>query len=209
VAIAGRILAAIAALAIPFLLLLEYFAPSGEFGSTSLTGWQAFSGADIVVTALAVIALGLLAASFATDSPVLSFVVLVLGVFIFAHLLPEELDVDVIGVGAWLLTLAALALMLGAGVAILADALADDDGHRARSSRTAAGPGAGGPGAAPAPGPGATRPQATALTPAATAALSPDAPPPADPTPAWQPDPRGEKRLRYWDGARWTEHVAD
>lgn len=25
----------------------------------------------------------------------------------------------------------------------------------------------------------------------------------------WYPDPRGEKRLRYWDGAVWTDHVAD
>jgi hypothetical protein len=25
----------------------------------------------------------------------------------------------------------------------------------------------------------------------------------------WYPDPHGEKRLRYWDGSRWTEHLAD
>lgn len=25
----------------------------------------------------------------------------------------------------------------------------------------------------------------------------------------WYPDPRGLKRLRYWDGTTWTEHVAD
>ncbi len=29
--------------------------------------------------------------------------------------------------------------------------------------------------------------------------------PPAD----WYPDPKAEKRLRYWDGSVWTEHVAD
>ncbi|HVL97485.1 MAG TPA: RDD family protein [Solirubrobacteraceae bacterium] len=29
--------------------------------------------------------------------------------------------------------------------------------------------------------------------------------PPAD----WYPDPRGEKRLRYWDGNAWTDHTAD
>ena len=29
--------------------------------------------------------------------------------------------------------------------------------------------------------------------------------PPAD----WYPDPKAEKRLRYWDGSAWTEHVAD
>lgn len=25
----------------------------------------------------------------------------------------------------------------------------------------------------------------------------------------WYADPHGQKRLRYWDGARWTEHTAD
>jgi len=29
-------------------------------------------------------------------------------------------------------------------------------------------------------------------------------------TPAgWYPDPQAEKRLRYWDGSRWTEHTSD
>jgi hypothetical protein len=38
---------------------------------------------------------------------------------------------------------------------------------------------------------------------------------PATPEPAgaaaadWYPDPRGEKRLRYWDGTQWTDHTAD
>ena len=25
----------------------------------------------------------------------------------------------------------------------------------------------------------------------------------------WYPDPLGTARLRYWDGAEWTDHVAD
>jgi uncharacterized RDD family membrane protein YckC len=25
----------------------------------------------------------------------------------------------------------------------------------------------------------------------------------------WHPDPQGEKRLRYWDGTRWTDQTAD
>jgi hypothetical protein len=25
----------------------------------------------------------------------------------------------------------------------------------------------------------------------------------------WHPDPQGEKRLRFWDGSRWTEHTSD
>ncbi len=29
------------------------------------------------------------------------------------------------------------------------------------------------------------------------------------PPPAWHPDPSGEHRLRYWDGAQWTEHTSE
>jgi hypothetical protein len=25
----------------------------------------------------------------------------------------------------------------------------------------------------------------------------------------WYPDPKGEKRLRYWNGTAWTDHTAD
>lgn len=52
--------------------------------------------------------------------------------------------------------------------------------------------------AAPAPAPGAAAP--AAAPPAAAGGGQP-----AD----WYPDPRGEKRLRYWDGSTWTDHTAD
>lgn len=29
------------------------------------------------------------------------------------------------------------------------------------------------------------------------------------PPPAWRVDPTGRHEVRYWDGARWTEHVSD
>lgn len=42
------------------------------------------------------------------------------------------------------------------------------------------------------------------------AAAAPPTPPPPPPTPAaWSVDPGGTHELRWWDGARWTEHVSD
>jgi uncharacterized RDD family membrane protein YckC len=59
--------------------------------------------------------------------------------------------------------------------------------------------------AGPAPtGPAQTPTMAIAAVPK-PAQQAPPTSPPAD----WYPDPKGEKRLRYWDGAAWTDHVAD
>jgi hypothetical protein len=67
--------------------------------------------------------------------------------------------------------------------------------------------------------PAYAQPPAAAQAPAAAEAptafeqpVAQSSPPPPDRpgTPAdWYPDPKGEKRLRYWDGSQWTEHVAD
>ena len=46
--------------------------------------------------------------------------------------------------------------------------------------------------------------------PATSSSPVPPPPPPVGGPPAsWYPDPYGETRLRYWDGARWTEHTAE
>lgn len=52
----------------------------------------------------------------------------------------------------------------------------------------------------------------SAATPAPGPASAPTAPVPtmpALPKADWYPDPSGTKRLRYWDGTAWTDHVAD
>jgi Protein of unknown function (DUF2510)/HIRAN domain len=49
-----------------------------------------------------------------------------------------------------------------------------------------------------------------AAQPAPAKSPDPAAPaPPMMPPANWYPDPQGHKRLRYWDGAQWTEHTAD
>jgi hypothetical protein len=62
------------------------------------------------------------------------------------------------------------------------------------------------PGGAAAPGPASPGPSSPAPTPSPTPAAQPDASAPAA---GWYPDPQGQKRLRYWDGGRWTEQTAD
>ena len=54
-------------------------------------------------------------------------------------------------------------------------------------------------------------PQSMPLAPPPPAAPAPPVAPPVAPTnPAgWFPDPSGGHEHRYWDGTRWTEHVAD
>ncbi|MEA2427048.1 MAG: hypothetical protein QOF37_676 [Thermoleophilaceae bacterium] len=65
--------------------------------------------------------------------------------------------------------------------------------------QAAAPPAAAAPAAAAPPPAAAAPPQQQAATPA----------PPPGGAADWYPDPRGEKRLRYWDGSQWTHHVAD
>ena len=75
------------------------------------------------------------------------------------------------------------------------------------------------PAAAPDPGapqPSAPEPAAPDPAPAAQPMAAQPTAPPQPPQPAsppmppanWYPDPSGHARLRYWDGARWTEHTA-
>jgi collagen type III alpha len=52
--------------------------------------------------------------------------------------------------------------------------------------------------------------QAGAVSDPAAANAAAPAPPPAGLPPAnWYPDPHGVARLRYWDGAQWTDHTAE
>jgi hypothetical protein len=57
----------------------------------------------------------------------------------------------------------------------------------------------------------AGQPTGAVSAPVSPSISSPPPPPPptAGPPASWYPDPRGARRLRYWDGRQWTEHTAD
>lgn len=103
------------------------------------------------------------------------------------------------------------------GVAWFVEAGSDElglDTHERQEFEVEAGPGAGDAlaamlqavsGAAPGAVAGAAPAAAAAtLAPAAPGVTAAGAAPPAN----WYPDPSGQARLRWWDGARWTEHTA-
>ena len=120
---AGRAIAIVSALLVPVFLLLP-FITVGPLASRDYSGWQLYSGADIIVTldAAAVIAVTI-AAFFTRDSPVFGGVVIALGAFVLGHMLPEEIDpAREIGIGAWLVNLAAVGIIVG-GILMLLDTL--------------------------------------------------------------------------------------
>ena len=120
---AGRVIAIVSALLIPVFLLLP-FITVGPLSPRDYTGWQLYSGADIIVTldGAAVIAVAV-AAFFTRDSPVFGGVVIALGAFVLGHMLPEEIHpAREIGIGAWLVNLAALGIIVG-GTVMLLDSL--------------------------------------------------------------------------------------
>jgi hypothetical protein len=118
--IAGRVLAIISSLLVPVFLLLP-FLNSGGFINKDYSGWQLFSGADIIVTLAALAVIALATVSFVTaDSPAFGAVVLALGAFVLGHMLPEEISpARAIGVGAWLVNVAALGIIAGGGLMLL------------------------------------------------------------------------------------------
>ena len=120
---AGRVIAIVSALLVPIFLLLP-FITAGPLSPRDYSGWELYSGADIIVTldGAAVIAVAV-AAFFTRDSPAFGGVVIALGAFVLGHMLPEEVDpAREIGIGAWLVNLAALGIIVG-GTVMLLDSL--------------------------------------------------------------------------------------
>jgi len=200
--------------------------------------WKVASGIDIVLALLGLAAAAIAASHVAgTPLPAppetLKWIGVVTTTIVFTYLIEQ----DNLGLGVFLGLLASAAILAGAilaGRPDLAGRVADAAGMAA--DRPAAAPPAGlAPGTTTAaPGPSASAPSTAsapttsvqpasgagaaaatpAASPAATAAGVGAASTPAQPAesagpPAgWYPDPQGQARLRYWDGAAWTDQTS-
>jgi hypothetical protein len=234
----GEMIAGISGLVLIISPFLDWYTISAKGSpiSVSVSGWDALSWVPWIVTlaGLVAIALAIMRATGANlpqlpASP--GFIVLALGALSTILVLFRLLVTPDAGASSSFVDVGRafglfIALLAAAGVTFGGWALWNEEG---KPKPGGAGAGAGGPGAGaplgqgqaqpyggqPAPG---GQPQQQAYTPPAGAAAPAAAAPAAASAPAasggaakadWYPDPRGEKRLRYWDGSQWTDHTAD
>jgi hypothetical protein len=217
-------------------LFLEWYSLTGKglaagAGSGGLSGWEALSFLDIVLFAIAVVAVAIavlramnMMPKNLPASPGLILLGLgALAVLIVLFRLISSGDFGHPEVKAFVDTSRSfgifIALLAAAGVALGGWLTWNEEGQPkpGAAGGVGAGPPAGAPlGQGPAYGQQpqqqgyAPQPQAAAPAPAAAPAAQPQAAPAAEAAKAdWYPDPRGEKRLRYWDGSQWTDHTAD
>jgi hypothetical protein len=229
----GYLIAAAGGLLLFLSLFLSWFSVPG--GSASL--WEIFSGVDILLAILG-LAVATLAGGHALGRPPVAVppvVLTILGIVALTLVVEYVLESDNAAIGAFLGLLASAAILAGA---ILADrpdlagrvadaagmagdrpAAAPPAGLASGTSTTTPGPSAPSPAGAPTtsaqPSSGAgagaaTQPASTAATPPGAGASSTPAQPAesAGPPAGWYPDPQGQARLRYWDGAAWTDQTS-
>jgi pyruvate/2-oxoglutarate dehydrogenase complex dihydrolipoamide acyltransferase (E2) component len=217
------------------LLILSLFLGWFGAGDESVNGWESFTLADIVLLVIAVAAIALGAAHATGQAASLpdflrlsllkwiGTVALTISFFFALELTSGQFEADV--------KFGAILAVLGSAAILAGGILNDRPDLAAKLNEATAGLGGGpsaGPGPGASPGPGtpavgappatpaaqpapAAEPQqpATAPQPAATPAAESAAAESSGPAPGWYPDPQGQKRLRYWDGSRWTEQTAD
>lgn len=203
----GAVAAGVGGLLLIISLFLDWI---GE-GSFGLNAWDLFSIVDIFlllvgIAAVAFAAIEALGAN--VNLPVSrSRALVVLGIIATSIVWALLLESDNIKFGFIIAALASAAILAG-GI------LAERSPNLGVANPAAAGPGGGiGQGGGYGGGaPAQAAPPAAAAPAAAAPAAAPAQPqaPSGGGQPAdWYPDPRGEKRLRYWDGSQWTDHTAD
>jgi hypothetical protein len=232
-------IAAVSGLVLIISPFLEWYNVSAKSSlvdfSVGGSGWDILSWVPWLITLIGLVAIGLAVAKAAGALPNLpsspGFIILVLGGAAVVFTLFRLLVVPDAGVSSSVVDVGRsfgifIAFLAAVGVAVGGWLTWNEEGKpKPGSARggAAAGPGAGGAlgGGQPYGGAPTGQPYAggapTAAQPAATPAASPAAAPAQAEAPAaggaakadWYPDPRGEKRLRYWDGSQWTDHTAD
>jgi uncharacterized protein DUF2510 len=215
-------------------LFLAWFSVDG--GSASL--WEVASGIDIVLALLGIAAAAIAGARVAGGAlPAPPEALKWIGVVAATIVLAYVIESDNLGFGAFLGLLAALAILGGAILAErpdLAGRVADAAGIADERPAAAPPSGLGSGSSTSTPAGSTTPPAASASPPSSTPAAGPapnvqpatgagGAAPSATPGPApsgggqaassgpppgWYPDPQGQARLRYWDGAAWTEQTS-
>jgi hypothetical protein len=234
----GEMIAAAAGLVLIISLFLEWYTVDvkGFTGNLpTVTGWKALGFIDILLFLIGVIAIAAAVLRAMNRMPTNlpaspGFIVLVLGALATLLVLyrilsiPDEGASALPGVDVGRSFGVFLAFLASAGVTLGGWLTWNEEGKPRPGGLAAGSRGAGGgaplsQGQAPPVGGQPQAPAQQAYT-APAAAAAPAAQPAQAAQPAgeaapaaakadWYPDPRGEKRLRYWDGSQWTDHTAD
>jgi hypothetical protein len=232
----GEAIAGVSGILLFIFLFLPWVGASGGLGSSgSATGWEIYTIADLVLAILglgtaALVLMRFVGATVRLPAPrtrlmkwfsVISLTIVLTTVIELSTGDPGKLFS--LKIGGILAALAAIGMLVGAILAErpeladrLAAATAGAGGGGGAPTRQMPPVGGGVPSAAPPvqqqpaaspPAAGATSVGQVQPAPEPVAPATPE--PPANVAADWYPDPRGEKRLRYWDGSRWTDHTAD
>jgi hypothetical protein len=193
------------------------------------SGWDTLSWVPWLVTLIGLAAIGLAVARAMNAVPTSlpaspGFILLALGGLASIFVLFRLLVVPDAGVNSSLVDVSRsfglfIAFLAAVGVAIGGWLDWNEEGKPKPGGSGRVGAAPGGPPLGQGQPYGGAQPQApqqpqqqTYAQPAAAApqpAAQPAAPAAAAAKADWYPDPRGEKRLRYWDGSQWTDHTAD
>jgi hypothetical protein len=210
---------AVAAGAGGLVLILSLFLDWVGAGSFGANAWDLFSIMDFFLLLVGLAAVGFAAVEALGLQVNLPFdrvrALTVLGIVSASFVWGLLVESDHVKFGFILAALAAAAILGGGILAERNPSLGVANPAAAGGTRAGVTQGGGGPGGPAHAGP----PPASAPVGGAPAAGAPNvgAGPAAASAPAggagakadWYPDPRGEKRLRYWDGSQWTDHTAD
>src|SRR3954447_25101413 len=200
-------------------LFLDWVSSDG-FGANA---WKIFSITDIFLFLLGLVAIAFALLELTGTVVNLPFrrdrALTIIGIITTTLTLDFLIEGSNQAIGLILATLASIAILAGGILAErrpeLGVALGDGQGAPTQQMPPAGGGYAPAPPAQQAPPPHQAVPPPAAGAGATTVGQVQPPPQPAAPAPPpggtadWYPDPRGEKRLRYYDGSQWTDHTAD